>query len=1171
MPSAGDAWAENLLAAIGDGPERRMATALASAAPASYRERTTPEHAALDAAELVVLASQQPTSDHGRFRFAVRPVGGGRFHVRRFADRPVELTALMPVLESFGLVVEESVPSRVELGREQVAYVDDIGVRLPPPAGPAPDRPASTPSFDPAAGSPRLVDALGAVVVGRADVDRLNTLVTSADLTWREVVVLRAYTRFWSQCPSPVTADDLEDALLAFPGVARALVGYFIARFDPEGAGGEAEAAARAVCTAELGLVPHLRSDRALRVYLQLIDATLRTSYFRVSGDGTTPPVVVLKLDSLSIPGLPAPAPRVEAWVHGAAVEGVHLRAGLVARGGLRWSERPADFRTEVLDLMVAQVKKNAIIVPTGAKGGFVCRKTPFPGPADVRAAYATFVRALLDITDNLVGGEVVVPERVVARDGADPYLVVAADRGTADLSDLANEISAEHAFWLGDAFASGGSHGYNHKAMGITARGAWMAVRRHFHQLGIDVQREPIRVAGIGDMSGDVFGNGMLSSDAVRLVAAFDHRHVFLDPDPDPVASFQERRRLASLARSSWADYDRALISPGGGVWSRDVKTVPLSPEARRALGVDREQLTPPALVSAILEAPVDLLWFGGIGTFVKDAAESDADVGDHANDEVRVTADRVRARVIAEGGNLGATQRARIRYSRRGGRINGDFIDNAAGVATSDREVNLKILLKLASEAGRLEVGERDAYLARAEHDVASAVLRQVDRSVAALNRGVPESAEQLDAYAALIETLEASGRVDRVVEALPTPEELAVRRGAGAGLIRPELAVLLAYAKSDLASAVELAPLVRHPSLAEVVERYFPDAVHGFADLVPNHRLYGQILATEIAGEIVDEVGIAWAHETAAELGRNLADVSACFWAARQVTRAAQVWAELDDAWSRLPADADNRLHQLVARAVADVARAYLVRGGPVDPPALVEEDARVADALADASSARTGPDGGLGPDGAGGFGTDGAGGQVVSESPWGWGGPSGEAGVKELVASGVGEELARRVVSVCARARVRDVGPVVRATGCPPAEVAAALDRLDEAAATGRMEAALRRSLIADRWRSWLVRALLDDIADWRRRAAVSALGDTAGAGGGAGAGAELGAAVAPGAASTGWVKLREPQLARVRSLLRTLDEGADAPTVVAVALRRLPGWSTSGSALAAPGS
>ncbi|HTX62310.1 MAG TPA: NAD-glutamate dehydrogenase domain-containing protein, partial [Acidimicrobiales bacterium] len=1030
------------------------------------------------------------------YRFAVRAVGDERFHIRRLAEKPVELTALLPVLESFGLVVEESVPYRFELREGITVSIDDVGVHLESGG-------AGASAFDPASDGSPLVEALGAVIDGRTEIDRMNRLVPAARMSWRDVSLLRAYTNYWAQCHPAVPASDVEGALISFPGVSRALIAYFTARFDP--GTDEPEASARAACVLELAQVPLLRWDRALRVVLSLLDATVRTNYYQRTPFGEPKETVTVKLESALVPQLHPPLPRLETWVHATMVEGVHLRAGPVARGGIRWSERPDDFRTEVLDLMVAQVKKNAIIVPTGAKGGFVCRMPGRPSPADVRRCYAVFVSSLLDVTDDLEAGKVVGPTGVVVHDGPDPYLVVAADKGTADLSDLANELSAAHGFWLGDAFASGGSHGYNHKVIGITARGAWVAVRRHFHQLGIDVQREPIRVAGIGDMSGDVFGNGMLLSEAIRLVAAFDHRHIFLDPDPDPDVSYAERKRLASLPGSSWADYSPELLSAGGGVWARGVKTVPLAPDARRALGVDAEMLSPPELISAILEAPVDLLWFGGVGTFVKAAAEPDSEVGDRDNDEVRVTAERIRARVIGEGGNLGLTQLARIRYSRRGGRINTDFIDNAAGVAMSDREVNLKILLALAIEEDRLAAGDRDTYLERAQEEVAAQVLRQVDHSVAALNRAVPDSAGQLDAYAALIETLEAAGRVDRAVEALPDAGELAVRRAAGAGMIRPELAVLLAYAKSDLSAAIELSPVVGDPSLAGAVEAYFPSDMRAdFADLIGKHRLYDQILATEVAGEIVDQLGTVWAHETASELGVDLGDVAAAYWAARHVVGAAGPWAELDARWAELPADADARLHRMVSDAVSDLARSYLRRGVPVHPATLVAEDLPVAEALAGLA-------------------------------------PRPEA-VNELLALGVGGSIAERWLAAAARARAGDVGPVVRATGRPVGEVLAAYTVVDEVAGVPRMLRALRHETTPDRWRSWLTRATSDDLADWRRAAVTDALRS----------------GFDPADPHLGWAATKDTALAAARRLLLALDApGADPTTIVTVALRRLP--------------
>ncbi len=1128
-PGAHDAWAREVVALASSPASRRYALELSRRAPASYRERTPPTQAALDADELLALFASGGGGDDddsnngddsnnagdsnggggpppraarpatGRRRFAVRSLGKDGFHIRRFADRPVELTALLPMIESFGLVVEESVPYRFELGPGP-AVIDDIGVHLERSVA------SSRRGFDATADGPRLVEALDAVVTGRTRADALNELVPSAGMDWREVLLLRAYTNYWAQCEPSVPPDDVEEALRAFPSAARALVDYFTARFDPSDH--EHEAAARAACVAELGQVPVLRRDRALRVVLQLVDATVRTNFFQRTAEGAPKETVTLKLESAAVPQLPSPVPRVETWVHAPRLEGIHLRAGLVARGGIRWSERPDDLRTEVLDLMAAQVKKNAIIVPTGAKGGFVCRM-PRPNPLDVQECYASFVSALLDVTDDLEGGKVVTPARVVAHDGPDPYLVVAADKGTAEFSDLANALSAAHGYWLGDAFASGGSHGYNHKAMGITARGAWVAVRHHFHQLGIDVQREPILVAGVGDMSGDVFGNGMLSSSAIRLVAAFDHRHVFLDPDPDPARSFAERARLAGLAHSSWADYSNELLSPGGGVWSRDAKVVPLAPEVRRVLGTARESLSPPELISAILEAPVDLLWFGGVGTFVKAASESDTDVGDRANNEVRVTADRVRARVIGEGGNLGLTQEARIRYSRRGGRINTDFIDNAAGVATSDREVNVKILLALAVEEGRLTADARDEYLQRAQDEVATDVLRQIDHCVAALNRAVPDSAGQLDAYAALIDLLEAGGRFHRSVEALPGADELAVRRGAGAGMIRPELAVLLAYAKSDLGSAIEAASFVADPSLSKAVEAYFPSGMRrDFGDLVGKHRLYDQILATEIAAEIVDQLGIVWSNETAAELGCEIADTAAAYWAAREVVGASALWEELDARWVEIPADADATLHGIVSSAVADLARAYLRRGERPQPRTLIAADLSIADEIAASIAAD----------------------------------PRLSAQADDLVAMGVGRTTVERLVTAQARSRVGDIGPVVRATGRAIGEITAAFDLVDAAAGVDRMVRAVRGAATPNRWRSWLARATLDDLADWRRHSVVEILqegGD-------------------PADPVDGWAAQHEVALASARRLLQALDtQGADPTTVVAVALRRLP--------------
>jgi glutamate dehydrogenase len=1110
-------WVQALvdhLAGGGGGPEAADPAAWAAALPAGYRECTTAEQAAADWTEIRALAAARdhgaaarvpaaggsspgagplPVAGIGAYRLAVRSDqrgDGSTFRLRRYGDKAVELTSFLPVVQSFGLTVMEAVPHRLPDPAGAVVFVDDLGLRAEPP-GP----------LDPAADGPRLVAAMEAAFSGEAEVDSLNRLVVAAGTDWRQVGLLRAYRRYRRQAGTPHTDQVLDDALVGYPAVARALLSYFSARFDPAGDGpdGASASAARRLVVDSLAEVASFEQDQILRGYLAMVDATVRTSWFR-PGRAT----LALKFDSRRVPGLPAPRPEAETFVYSPAVEGIHLRAGRVARGGIRWSDRGGDFRTEVLDLTGAQVKKNAIIVPTGAKGGFVCRgDTP---PAQVRAAYTLFIRGLLDITDNISGDGVVPPRHVVRADGDDPYLVVAADKGTATFSDLANSLSEAAGYWLGDAFASGGSRGYDHKAMGITARGAWKAVERHFRHLGIDVATDPVRVAGVGDMSGDVFGNGMLLSRAIRLVAAFDHRHVFLDPDPDPEASYAERRRLASLPRSSWDDYDRRAISAGGGVWRRDTKRVELSPGAQAALGVDQDALGPLELISAILASPVDLLWFGGIGTFVKAPNEADSDVADHANDAVRVTTNQIRTRVIAEGGNLGITQRARIRYSRRGGRINTDFIDNAAGVATSDREVNLKILLGLAIDSGRMDGDGRDRLLASVAEDVAAQVLDQIDHGVAALDRAVPDSANELDAYVALMEELEQRGGMDRAVEALPDADEIAVRRQAGAGLIRPELAVLLAYTKSDLMAEIVKSPLVDDPSVESLVADYFPEPVrHAAGDLIPRHRLYRELAATGLAGVMVDEMGMIWGHETAAELARPVADVAAAWWAAWKLLGAQEAFATLQRHASALTSDEEAAVHATLRRAVGALARAYLTIASDVAPSERIAADSKVVAAITPAAAdcARWEPDK-LG----------------AAASEW------------------------------AARAQVADVATVQRATGRSVADVTAALAAVDSAGGVGEVGRLVADLRPQGRWARWEVRALHDDLDAYRRRAAAAAL---------AGAPGE-----APERAVGRWLAGRQaPLMAARRTRLAATTGAPEELAAAALAVRFLTGGVRSG--------
>ena len=1166
-------WVEGLAAALGG--DREAAVAFAARVPAGYPQQVEPSLAAVDAWNLAELGPGEPSAPGGGApRFALRTEAGGvGFRLRRYGREAVELSAFLPVLESFGLVVVEAVPMAIGPGPDGAgAHVDDFGLR-----------PTSGAPLDDAGGA-RLVGAIRAVTAGEAEVDSLNRLVLAARLDWLQVRLLRAYRRYRRQAGTPYTDEQLDDPLVAFPEVARDLVALVEARFgrppatgaprgaegrpaaisaagsgagagggggaaaaegptDGPGEGGGAapaegpasEAEIRARLAAHLAEVVHLGQDQVLRSYLALVDATIRTSYPLCGPDGGPLPTVSLKLASRQVPDLPLPHPMVETWVHGPDVEGVHLRFGAVARGGIRWSDRPEDFRTEVLDLAAAQVKKNAVIVPTGAKGGFVCRGRTPATTAGVKSAYESFISSLLDITDNYAGGRVVSPPGVVALDGEDPYLVVAADKGTATFSDTANALSEARHFWLGDAFASGGSHGYDHKAMGITARGAWVAVRRHFHQLGVDVQAETITVAGIGDMSGDVFGNGMLLSPALALVAAFDHRHVFVDPDPDPKSSFAERERLAALGRSSWDDYDRRLISSGGGVWPRDAKSVTLGPEARRALGVTASELSPPELISAILRSPVDLLWFGGIGTYVKAPGEPDSEVGDHANDALRVTADQLRARVVAEGGNLGVTQRGRIRYSRRGGRINADFIDNAAGVATSDREVNLKILVDLAIVEGRLDASERDAELRAAQDFVAEAVLEQVDHSVSALNRAVPGSAQELDAYEALIEDLERRAVFDRGVEDLPDAEELARRRRAGAGLIRPELAVVLAFVKRDLIVALEGSGLAEDPAALDAVRPYFPPGLLSrFDDLIGAHRLYRQLVATDVAGDAVDRMGPVWVHETAAELGRPLSEVAAAYWAAREVLCAGPLLREVDHAGGGLGADAEAAAHDGITEAIGRLARRYLLQG-PVVVSALLARDCALTAAL-------------LGPD----DGEASAPGSVRAA----------------LEGAGVPSPLAGRVALRLAATDVADAQEVAASTGVAPSAALAGLAALDDGCA-GRVLEALRNLGCPGRWASWQRRALVDDVHRWRVEALVGALGSSSARDGvlaGSGPAGDL-SPDAVRAAVAAWLGLRSSAIDGLDELLDRLaaaqrgDPGelraVDSVALASLALRRLP--------------
>ncbi|WP_164157394.1 NAD-glutamate dehydrogenase, partial [Sandarakinorhabdus rubra] len=918
-------WEEDLetaLAALVE-PTRaaRLALSHGRAFSTSYRAQHKPEEAAADIVALAGLSDEQ-----GR---AVRLVPGAqpgqvRLKIYRLG-RIIPLSEAVPVLENFGLKVIEEYP--FDLAGGSLGWIHDFLAEVPEAAR----------NEEPATLAARLEPALTDVLTGTQENDGFNALILACALTAGEAALMRAWFRYLRQTGVTYGVMTVVDALKRYPAITRDLVALFAARFDPAVSDRDAQVAAvLARIEAALGDVASIDDDRILGLYRAVMLATLRTNAYAPGGLEA----LCFKLDSARVPGLPPPVPYREMWVYSPRVEGIHLRGGPIARGGLRWSDRRDDFRTEVLGLVKAQKVKNTVIVPTGAKGGFYPKLLPPPTDRDAFAAegteaYRVFIRALLSVTDNLAAdGTVVPPEAVVCHDAPDPYLVVAADKGTATFSDTANAIAEQHGFWLGDAFASGGGNGYDHKAMGITARGGWISVQRHFRELGIDVQRETVRVAGVGDMSGDVFGNAMLLSPAIALVAAFDHRHIFLDPAPDVPAAFAERQRLFALPRSSWDDYDKALISEGGGVFPRGLKSIPLSPEMQAMLGVTADSLPPAALIAAILKMKVDLIWFGGIGTYVKAATESHADAGDRANDAVRVNARDLKARVIGEGANLGLTQAARIEFARAGaggagGRINTDFIDNSAGVDCSDHEVNIKIALNGEVAAGRLTRASRDALLKAMTDDVAELVLRDNRLQTQALSVAEAGGAGALPAFQRLIQALENEAGLDRSVEGLAGDEALAQRAAAGEGLTRPELAVVMAYAKMAAYDALVASDVVDDPLLEADLIAAFPVAMQeAHRAAILSHRLRRELVATKLANELVNRAGLTTPFELAEELGVGLADVARAFVAARTLHGFDTVWQAIDTA--DLPAATALALHR-EGQAVLRGQMADLVRLG------------------------------------------------------------------------------------------------------------------------------------------------------------------------------------------------------------------------------------------------
>lgn len=917
-------WDDRFLVGVTQFEERNRRRRFADRLPQAYKQDFD---AARALADMSIIADLEAGSVDLRLSAVTNERGSHRLSLF-VAGAPLSLGEVLPALQSFGIEVLDERPYLLSGDGDDAYWIYEFTLKFAN---------APTDRFDEFA--QRLAAAFVAVHTGRAEADPFNELIALSGLNWRQVVVLRAYSEFLQQARFPYSASRIAEVLCAHPGIAAQLIEFFVQRFDPEQENGDSGVASAVAAETAVAHVSGLDADRILRGLLGLIRHTLRTNYF--VRDELEFDHLSLKFDSSRISELPEPRPKFEIFVYSPSVAGVHLRFGSVARGGLRWSDRKEDYRTEVLGLVKAQAVKNAVIVPVGAKGGFVVKRPPLAtGVAEVdREAllasgisnYRTFIGGLLDVTDNVdsESGTVLPAPKVVRHDADDTYLVVAADKGTAKFSDIANDVAAQYDFWLGDAFASGGSVGYDHKAMGITARGAWESVRRHFRELGVDTQTEDFTVVGIGDMSGDVFGNGMLCSRKIRLIAAFDHRHIFVDPDPSAGDSFEERSRLFALPRSSWADYDSTMISSGGGVWDRSAKSVPISAEMRAALGLDSDvtAMTPPELVRVILRAPVDLLWNGGIGTYVKCVAESDLDVGDKSNDSVRVNGNELRVRVVGEGGNLGLTQAGRIEFARTGGRINTDALDNSAGVDCSDHEVNIKVLVDGLIALGSRTREERSELLASMADEVSALVLADNHSQNELMGTTRADCAQMLGVHSRLISSLEAKGSLDRRLEVLPTKKEVAALRKSGLGLSSPELATLTAHIKLDLKAELLQGDLIDNPVFLPVLVQYFPEQLRDHCEGIVRHPLRREIIATVLTNEVVDRGGITYVFRLGEEIGARPEDAVRAFTIVTAVFGLRELWAEIRDA--RTTTDVSDELILLTRRLLDRASRWMLTR--------------------------------------------------------------------------------------------------------------------------------------------------------------------------------------------------------------------------------------------------
>ena len=1063
---------------------------------AGFRDAYAPTVAAGDIRVIEGLSDERPlgVDFHHRLEEEQRAVG---LKVWSY-DKPVPLSDRVPVLENMGFRVVDERTYHVQPEGHAGAWFHDMLIER---------RDGDAIELD--EGKARLEAAFLMVMRGQAESDGYNALTLIGGLGWRDVALIRTISRFLRQARVPYSQDYMWATLAKHPAIAADVVALFHARFDPRGGDGR-EAKQSEIATridAALEKVDSLDEDRILRLFVNAVQSGVRTNFYQMAKDGQPRAQIAIKFESRKLTELPLPRPLYEIFVYSPRVEGVHLRFGKVARGGIRWSDRPQDFRTEVLGLVKAQQVKNAVIVPVGAKGGFVPKLMPKAPTreqfqAEGVATYKLFISTLLDITDNFAAdGKLIPPDNVVRHEGDDPYLVVAADKGTATFSDIANGLAIEHGYWLGDAFASGGSAGYDHKVMGITARGAWESVKRHFREMDVNIHETPFTAVGVGDMSGDVFGNGMLREDTTRLLAAFDHRDIFIDPEPEQKAAFAERQRLFNLPRSSWQDYDKSLISKGGGIYPRSSKEIHLSEEAQKLFGV-AASVTPQTLMKAILKAKVDLLFFGGIGTYIRAAAETDEAVGDRANDSIRITGGDLNCKVVGEGANLGMTQRGRIEAAMRGIRLNTDAIDNSAGVNTSDVEVNIKIALSTPVRAGALTIENRNALLAEMTDEVARLVLRNNYQQTLALSLAQRRGLEDFGFQQRLMHILEQRGELDRAVEYLPDEMALGERRKRNAALTRPELAVLLAYAKLSLYSELLDSDVPDDPYLGRELNRYFPkEMTERYPDALQSHRLRREIIATQLTNSMINRGGATLIVRIADQTGASSASVAAAFAAVRQSYDMVALNSEIDALDNKVKGDVQLSLYAAVQNLLLDrivwfLRNVDLRKGLDTIVAHYREGIAQVETALATALSKPA---------------------QAARD-----------ARAAEFVRNGVPDELAHRIADFVELKAAPDIVLVADRAQKPVVEVTATYFATEAFFQLDRVASAVPSIAVADYFDRLALDRALDSIGDAERRLTAAMVGN-----------GQFSKELAGVGAVAEWVKPRQAEVERIRAAIHEI--------------------------------